>query len=255
MRYSILDPTGNITALVESHVDVDTQPVVATDIMHKHPEVEQVGFVRFTPDERIQAHLRMAGGEFCGNATMCTASLYAIRHNVDTHRLFVSVSGATQPVLVELQQRDDSFDTSIRMPNALSIEHEALEGSLPLVRMHGISHVVVEESSPFYALLSNAKKAEDSVRAWCRQVEADGLGVMFLDSHRNLTPLVYVPGSNTMFWENSCASGSAAIGMYLAERADSPIDVTLHEPGGNLRVESDPRDETTVLHGQVRLVV
>jgi len=68
-----------------------------------------------------------------------------------------------------------------------------------------------------------------------------------------LTPLVYVPGADTMFWENSCASGSAAAGMYLAARTGAPADVTFDEPAGRLRVESDPVSGRTVLHGSAIL--
>ena len=42
--YSILDPTGNITALVESPVERTRYQAAAAAIMHLHPEVEQVGF-------------------------------------------------------------------------------------------------------------------------------------------------------------------------------------------------------------------
>ena len=73
MRYRIFDPTGNITALVEEAVDVSRQPSVAADIMQKHSNVEQVGFVSLDGD--LPA-LRMAGGEFCGNASMSAAALY-----------------------------------------------------------------------------------------------------------------------------------------------------------------------------------
>ncbi|MBO5556880.1 MAG: hypothetical protein J5927_06815, partial [Oscillospiraceae bacterium] len=75
LQYTILDPTGNITALVESPVAVARQSAVAADLMARHPTVEQVGFVRFAPaageKDAVQAALRMAGGEFCGNASMC----------------------------------------------------------------------------------------------------------------------------------------------------------------------------------------
>ena len=41
LRYSIIDPTGNITALVEDEVAVADQPRVASRIMALHPQVEQ----------------------------------------------------------------------------------------------------------------------------------------------------------------------------------------------------------------------
>ena len=84
--------------------------------------------------------------------------------------------------------------------------------------------------------------------------------MMFLDEaegsicERRMTPLVYVPGADTLFWENSCASGSAAAGIWLANKAGSPVDVRLHQPAGSLRVESDPATGITVLHGTARLL-
>ncbi|MBQ9612826.1 MAG: hypothetical protein IJV14_09590, partial [Lachnospiraceae bacterium] len=50
IKYSIMDPTGNVTALVESPVGLSMQPDVADRIMKKHPEVEQAGFLIFEPD-------------------------------------------------------------------------------------------------------------------------------------------------------------------------------------------------------------
>jgi diaminopimelate epimerase len=69
-----------------------------------------------------------------------------------------------------------------------------------------------------------------------------------------MTPLVYIPGSGTVFWENSCASGTSAVGMYLAEKENTRIDLTVEEPGGILRVKSDPQSKKTWLHGRVQLV-
>ncbi len=94
--FSILDPTGNITALVESEVSIDRQPSVAAGIMDLYEDVEQVGFVGFSRNDvhmgcdsntgmaynncHIDCQLRMAGGEFCGNAAMSAAVLYHIRN-------------------------------------------------------------------------------------------------------------------------------------------------------------------------------
>ena len=45
LGYAILDPTGNITALVETPVDPARQPETAAALMARHPQVEQVGFL------------------------------------------------------------------------------------------------------------------------------------------------------------------------------------------------------------------
>ena len=296
LEYCIMDPTGNITALVESSAEVSRQPFIADLIMQKHPEVEQVGFVEF--GETVQVKLRMAGGEFCGNASICAAALYLSRKGAEDgwQQVRLEVSGTSDPVVVRLRRiaaegaeiaagsevpaRPDSvsdkpdfaFEAGVRMPRALRIEKllfsdGALQGELPLVRMEGISHIIIEPSSVFYAYREERAAAERAVQKWCKELGADGLGLMFLDladgaaddsedvsadAMPRLTPLVYVPGSGTSFWENSCASGSAATGMYLAESTGKRQEICLREPGGSLKVTSDPGSGETWLYGTVR---
>lgn len=261
MQYSILDPTGNVTALVESEVELSRQPETAAEIMRLHPTVEQVGFLRGAGEDGLP-ELRMAGGEFCGNASMCAAGLLALRKGcADTQRL--RVSGAARPVEVRLQATDGgSFRAEIIMPPAMEIlekdfRFEDMHAMLPLVRMEGISHLVIENTSPFFALLRDRETAERAVRAFCAVLGADGLGLLFLEGEgmeRRMTPLVFVPGSGTVFWENSCASGSAAVGMALAANSGAAVQISLREPGGILHVTSDPATGETRLRGSVRFV-
>ena len=264
LGYAILDPTGNITALVETPVDPARQPETAAALMARHPQVEQVGFLSPPAEEAVRGTLRMAGGEFCGNATMSAAALALLNDSPDAgegpRRVLFRVSGAADPVEVRLERETgDSVRAGVKMPPALRIEtrpfvYETKRGDLPVVWMEGISHIVIEPGSPFWSLLRDRSAAEEAVRNWCQKLGADGLGLMFLDaSGARLTPLVYVPGSGTVFWENSCASGTSAAGMVLAARAGETVALSLTEPGGVLRVESDPAGGTW-LYGRARLV-
>ncbi len=280
MEYCVFDPTGNITALVETAVDIADQPAAAARIMDLEPDVEQVGFVTYADDDAAAAgeapvSLRMAGGEFCGNATMCTAALYMIRKNMPGSAVVrVRVSGAAEPLEVRLMRKDAAgFDAAVTMPPAIGIDelklsdsklYESSSISLPVVRMQGIAHVIIEPDSGFFGLKDDPALAEILLREWCGLLGAECMGMMFLDeggargsgesfTMRTLIPLVYVPGADTMFWENSCASGSAAAGIYLAAQAGTPVDVVFDEPAGRLRVESDPLANKTVLHGSVIL--
>lgn len=255
LRYSIFDPTGNTTALVESETPVPDQPAVAAALMQRHPELEQVGFVRGTA-------LRMAGGEFCGNASMCAAALTLLRRppeSEDETALLLRVSGASQPVEVHLRAEGPRcWSAAVRMPPAQGIEETefrfgSLRGTLPLVRMEGIAHLIVEPESPFFSLLSDRPAAERAVREWARTLAVSGLGLMFLDDAGRLTPLVHIPASDTLFWENSCASGSAAVGMALAARAGEPVSLALEEPGGTLRVGCAPAS-APLLFGTVKQI-
>ncbi len=343
VTYTILDPTGNITALVESDVPVARQPSVAASIMCRHPEVEQVGFVSVCGDAAgagrgvaavndaaaangvapLLPSLRMAGGEFCGNASMCAAVLCAERSGgddagagaetdagIDAYAgaetsIRLRVSGAAEPVTVRLREVGDAigapggdaagepaggpaghlagdpagnltsgpagnltggpagplYEAGVTMPPALAVgrrifSYAGVTGELPLVQMQGISHILIDASSPFAPLLSSPEAAQQAVRAWCSELAAEGLGLMFLGpstAPRTLTPLVYIPGSDTLFWEKSCASGTSAAGMFLAAAAGRAVDLFFREPGGSLRVISDPATGLTTLCGTVRI--
>ena len=262
IRYSIFDPTGNITALVESPVDESEQRAVAASIMARHAAVEQVGFVRLPDEKSAPAALRMAGGEFCANASMSAASLWALRLGLCEGELSLAVSGAEDAVAVRLKQEDEScFSAAVRMPEAREITaipfvFEGLSGTIPLVRMEGIDHAVLTPDCPFFALRDRPSAAEKAVRELCASLGAVCLGLMFLEgesAQRRLTPLVYVPGSRTLFWESSCASGSAAAGILLARQSGERTELELIEPGGILRVESDPQKGETRLFGRTRL--
>ena len=265
MRTSIFDPTGNITALVESPVAAELRPETAAELMRRHPEVEQVGFVSLASAEAgVEAELCMAGGEFCGNASMSAAALVLLRRGcerAEPETVKLRVSGAAAPLEVTLRRlAADRFEASVRMPAALGIEERRFafggqSGTLTLVQMQGIFHLVVEPGSVFFALRDQKAAAEKAVRDWCRELGAECLGLMFLERgfETRLTPLVYVPGSGTVFWENSCASGTSAVGMALAEERGARVELTLREPGGTLRVVSFPGGATR-LCGQVRFV-
>lgn len=267
LRYSVWDPTGNLTALVESAVAPERQAAAAAALMRRRPELEQVGFVRFPgpAGDGVRAELRMVGGEFCGNASMCAAALGLLRAPADAaESVLIRVSGVREPVAVRLRREGEaSFRAAVRMPAPLEIAgrdfaFEGLAGRLSLVRMEGIAQLLVEPGCAFFALLLDREAALRAVRVWCAELGAEALGLMFLDGEADayrLTPLVYVPGSGTAFWENSCASGSAAAGMALAARRGEPVRLELREPGGRLCVESAPDGGETWLAGGTRLLL
>ena len=263
LRYSIFDPTGNITALVESPVEESCQPSVAAAIMARHTAVEQVGFLRLPAGEGETPALRMAGGEFCGNASMSAAALWALRRGLDGGECSLRVSGAESAVSVRLRRETEgSFAAAVHMPPAGQItEKECVisgrRGTLSCVYMEGITHAVITPASAFFALKDDRPAAERAVRTLCAALGANCLGLMFLEEEMprcRLTPLVWVPASGTLFWENSCASGSAAVSMALARTLKRTVALDLDEPGGRLRAESDPETGETWLHGRTKLL-
>jgi len=242
--YVLMDPTGNMTILVETPVPSAEQSACALTLMAQEPTAEQVGFLSAPAEGDCDTVLRMAGGEFCGNATMSAAVLYALRTDPDLKTVRVRVSGAETPVNVTLERSaEETYRCTADMPRPRSF---GAYGDLPLVEMLGISHQI--STAPM-----TRETAEKTVRAACAALGADGLGLMLLDEAAGtLTPLVYVPGADTLYWENSCASGTAATGAYLAHREKTPVFQGFAEPAGVLKVSAAPGG-AVVLEGSVRL--
>lgn len=278
--YTVLDPTGNITILVTSPVEISLQPPVASKLMELVPEAEQVGFL--SEAEGCDIALRMAGGEFCGNASMCAAAYYVNEKGFEKCPVTLRVSGADGPVEAKIKQIEDRmWRGNVNMPRPVKQEFVDLPGAgrLYVVSFDGISHVIYEVSgskpsgsypdvdsaadtsaSHFEAdnkldqLPISRAEAENLACEWCRYLNVDALGIMFLNAESSaMTPLVYVPAAGTLFWENSCASGTTACGAYAAGKSGRPVSMSLRQPGGSLEIRVS-EDGAFELSGTVRIM-
>ena len=247
VTYTLLDPTGNTTLLVETPVPPEAQPGLALRLMEREPKTEQVGFTAFPADG---VRLRMAGGEFCGNASLSAAALCLARQGKENGTVSVSVSGTEEPVTAVMEkQADGSWKGTVTMPRPLSVAREVFPDgqARPVVRFPGIAHVILEEEP-------DPKAAEALAPLWCGHLHAEALGLMFLDrENRALRPLVYVPAAGTLFWESSCASGTTAVGAFLAAETGGPVSLPLSQPGGTLAITAEPGG-TLLLGGTVRIL-
>ncbi len=245
--YSLFDPTGNITLLVETAVPIEEQPEIARRLMQLEPETEQVGFV--SPAEN-GVSLRMAGGEFCGNASMSAAAWWLKQNGLKKSKVLVHIWGTESPVPVEIHEcGDDVWEASVQMPLPLSVGEENFpqNGLLPIVRFPGITHVILENGT----LLGNA---ESLAPEWCRELGAEALGLMFLDREAGtMKPLVWVPAAGTLCWESSCASGTTAVGAFLYAKSGREIELPLKQPGGTLGINA-LADGRLLLSGRISLL-
>ena len=267
--YYLLDPGGNRTLLAAEQPGMtpELRSHLGRELMALEPTAEQAGFVSGFDTERPV--LEMAGGEFCGNATLAAAVLYAEEKGLCAGKcLNVSfrVSGAAGEIPVTVERLADGWQAEALLPGPEEIGECRLPlpagystGELPVVRFPGISHVILEEPM-------DRRMAEACVRDWCRYLGVPALGLMFYkeDSLREslksleaatgslelrsgaddeaparLTPLVYVDSLGSLFWEGSCASGSSAVAAWLRKREGRPVALTLREPAGGHQVSCE----------------
>ena len=272
IEYHYIDPTGNITVLVETQVAQEYQPEVAAAIMQAERDCEQVGFL--SNSDKCDIKLRMAAGEFCGNATMSAAAFYCDRTGLlvnGARTVSVESSGCDKPVMVDITRLTDygydhTYNGSVYMPHHKRIvEHTLYYGNVefrfPVVSFDGIMHIIAYAEK---LGLSDAE-AEDALKIWCRDLNAACLGLMLVSADMSrgrtddgmvplgLRPLVYVPALGTCVWEKSCASGTTAVGAYFFDNGmDNVNGIYFTEPGGVL-LATPAEDKKVILSGLVRL--
>ena len=106
LNLTILNPGGNVTALIDGIPTSRSRRKQINDaVMKNFPNVEQVGFF-----DSAAPRLEMAGGEFCGNATRCTAYLLL---EGKPGKIKIRVSGVNQPLAARI---DRSGNTWAQMP-------------------------------------------------------------------------------------------------------------------------------------------
>lgn len=248
MRIRMLraDPAGNMTGFVLSPVPESGRASLAARLMARDKALEQVAFLNEASLTGPLPRMDMMGGEFCGNATRAFALYAAMRRAGGERELLVSVSGAREPVQVQVDAVRGTAYARMPLPRGVETIHVG-GGTVPVVRMEGIAHAVLlgEEPSP--------ERAREVLSAMPPE---DAQGVLFAGEGR-MTPVVSVGATDTCVWESSCGSGSVALAWLLSRGAqDGEHAYAFAEPGGALQVRvwmQDGRAVRAVMGGRVTL--
>lgn len=246
---AVLDPAGNVTAIVCSDVPAAERARVAAQIL-RLPElgIEQVAFLT-APHSGGEIRLEMMGGEFCGNALRCAGFYQALRNGAQGKScVFAEISGAdgVQPVMADTAEGT----ASTVMPLPLSVQPAGwTDVQAARVTFAGITHFVIDCAQPDETLVQRAIAAAP---------EASAVGAIFLDrTCGSIKPVVFVRETASCVAENSCASGSVATAVVLtADFADGITEIGIGQPGGTLEVGVQRTDGAVTglsIGGAVRL--
>ena len=153
---AVLDPAGNVTALVLSDVPAAERAQVAARLL-RLPElhIEQAAFLT-APRCGGEIRLEMMGGEFCGNALRCAGFYHALRTGAQGKTcVFAEISGAegVQPVMADTAAGEAS--TVMPLPRAVqSVDWP----DVPAVRVtfDGITHFVIDRAQSDDVLVQRA---------------------------------------------------------------------------------------------------
>lgn len=249
VRFVKCSPTQNMTILVTDPVPRADQSAVAAKLLeYGSVYAEQAGFLETPADPAARARLQMAGGEFCGNATMCLAAYVARNDGLADGAeadLPLEVSGAPATLTCHVRREGSAYRCTVAMPLPTGVEPifdnvpaEAsafLPGGCTLVRLPGIAHLIVPGRPP-------KEGAEAFLRTFAGSLDEDAVGLIFFDEpNRRIDPLVYDKSVNSMVWEHGCGSGTAATAAYLAQKTREDVCLPLAQPGGTITVRAATR--------------
>lgn len=237
LKYKVCDPSGNITILVTDEVSKEKRIEVADELLKLEPTAQQVGFIS-KGNEFCDIELNMAGGEFCGNATLSTAVLYN-QQNAAKDTVRVKVSGVSEIVDVKITNSNNIFTATAKMP----MPDEYYEKFMTFRGKEYKTFFVKFDSMVHLVMVDKLAKEdiETAIKEWNKEIPCSALGIMSYDEESDtLTPAVLSNNGTFFCYESSCASGTTALAIYLAERDNCNIEREIKEPGGVLKINSKP---------------
>ena len=232
-NYFRANPCGNITGFVVAPVYPGYRKAYTDCIIEQiDKDVEQVGFIS-PAYEGAPLRMDMMGGEFCANATraygLYSAGFYDTDGLVDIE-VYVSGQEGTTDVIADVKNQK----AYVALDAPIGRENLTIDGKdCTLIKLHGISHLVVEEEE-------DKEFVDKALEVLKKDHKDEAYGVLFFNKEKlELIPYVYVEGSETLFRESSCGSGTIAIVNYLEgdiDKLDEDYKIAINNPAGELEV-------------------
>ena len=207
--YKIINPNGNITALVLNKVKRAEYSQINKKIMQQEENVEQCAFVKKVKDDYVW--FDMAGLEFCGNATRAVA--YYANKVLQVKKPIIKTCGLTIKSEITNQNSKIIINKNSLIKNVKTISHNEM-----VVYMKGITHIVISENSRFYKREATKDYVKNIISLF--KIKTNAVGVIFLSNQNEITPIVWVKNISTFFYETACVSGSIACAIFLGKSCD-----------------------------------
>ena len=232
-NYFRANPCGNITGFVVAPVYPGYRKAYTDCIIEQiDKDVEQVGFIS-PAYEGAPLRMDMMGGEFCANATraygLYSAGFYDTDGLVDIE-VYVSGHQGTTDVIADVKNQK----AYVALDAPIGRENLTIAGKdCTLIKLHGISHLVVEAEE-------DRDFVDKALEVLKKDYKDEAYGVLFFNKEKlEMIPYVYVEGSETLFREGSCGSGTVAVVNYLEsdiDKLDEDYKIAIKNPAGELEV-------------------
>ncbi|MGE9984342.1 hypothetical protein [Desulfovibrio sp. SGI.169] len=274
LTFSKWSPGGNTTLFfpLDGRSAAEQARLARLALDPQHLGGEQAGFV----DPR-QRRLRMAGGEFCVNASRAFGALLAFGENAPGPRQAAleglpapardadaakeyhyeaRVSGWPSPVRLSARGTHPHWrvEAALRLP---ACPMRSLADGMTLVRLPGITHVLLNA-----ALHPFPEDCETAATLLRQRLGLDGeaaVGAVWWRERQgqlDMLPLVHVRDAQTTFLESACGSGALALALSLF-RAGGRRDFSILQPGGSaldVRLFDEGGESMAAVDGPVSMV-
>ena len=242
LAFSKWSPGGNTTLLFpDEGINVREQAGLAAQALEeRNLGGEQAGFVNLSERRR-----RMAGGEFCGNASRAFGALMAFAETVDSgaqsgqcaggreYRYDAQGSGWPTPLALRVRGALPLWDVEarLRLPHC-PVENPGVDEYL--VRLPGIAHLLLNADTHFFP--DDYEAAAAHMRDIRGLADLPAAGVIWwrkCQGRLEMIPLVHVREARTTCLENSCGSGALALALLLF-RLEGECFFSIMQPGGSV---------------------
>lgn len=215
LNYYIVNPGGNITAIVPGKFTKKLKLKINKIILENEPTIEQVGFWVAPKKIKAKARLEMAGGEFCGNALRSLGALVSLNQK-NKKPFWLESSGIKTELKVTVSKNKSAFSMLIKDIRSLS----------DICTLPGISHIVTEEIF--------TKEGAKLLLEGNSLIDQKASGVISYKKERTIykiNPIVWVKATKTLYEETACASGTIAL-AYILYKKNGIKNLSIKQPSG-----------------------
>lgn len=242
-------PGGNPTLLlVDTGLSPQQQAHVGSILLDPmHLYAEQVGFITLH-----KPSLRMAGGEFCVNATRALGAVLALQGLLSARKdgtlcATVPVSGLDKAVQLEVEAPRSVVQrvlhTAVLVPLPVGTTCLPLADGIVQVSLPGITHVLIDAAK--HPLSSDWQQDAAAIRQRFALEQHAAVGCIWwslghaplVGADLHMRPVVWVRGLQSACLESSCGSGAMACALMLQSLHGSPLQekerhYTIMQPSG-----------------------
>ena len=230
--YEILNPSGNITALVTKDYNIEEYKKIANFIMEKDSRIEQVGFLKKinVNKNKTEYKLEMSGMEFCGNASRAFAYYLYKEKYVKENEFNILISGYNKPIKSKVEIINNEYYSIIELEFNCKFEdkieiNKLNEKNIYIIKLSGITHILLNMDIFTFNENNCLNEAKDIINK-LNFLNKEAVGVIWYKNNK-INPIVWVKNINSLFYENACGSGSLAFGILYSylNQSNSNINV------------------------------